>query len=213
MKCRDDPLATAWIDYLNNGLRLFDRSVASLQYLIDETTRSLATLLFSDGAEALANLTARSAGEQGLIEREVRAIDQQDALDSPTDLLDSLSDVDGDWRSIAADTAIWIEKTLQFARTEERLEGHSDSGEAAPFRYRYSTSNRHTLIPLTTFLAHCGSSVNLFSSPQFGRTIRTIPYSFRRRTVLTRRARSAGIGDWGQSRRAKKRGGKKERGN
>jgi ATP-dependent helicase HepA len=196
LQCRDDPLANSWFDYLNTCLKLFDRSIASLQYLLNETTRGLAASLFSDGAEALADLISHSVGEQGLIEREVRAIDQQDALDSlgspPTDLLDNISDVDDDWRSIAADTAIWIEKTLQFTRTEERLE--RDSDDAAPFRYRYSTSNRHTLIPLATYVAHCRPAIDLNSRPHHGRVIHTIPYSFRRRTALARRARNAGVG-------------------
>ena len=81
LQCRDDPLANFWFNYLNTFLKLFDRSIASLQYLLDETTRKLAASLFSDGAEALADLISLSAGEEGLIEREVRAIDQQDALD------------------------------------------------------------------------------------------------------------------------------------
>lgn len=179
LQCQDDPLGCAWIAYLNTGLKLFDRSVASLQYLIAETTRGLAFSLFSEGAEGLADLTARSAGEQGIIEREIRAIDQQDALDSlgapPTDLLDELSDVDDKWRSIGMDTAIWVEQTLQFTRAEERFDLRSDRGEAAPFRYCYSTSNRHTLIPLATFMAYCKATIDQISRPQHGRTIRTIP--------------------------------------
>src|SRR5690606_783983 len=100
-----------------------DRSVASLQYLIEQTVRDIARALFTDGAEALADLTESSAGEQGLIEREIKSIDQQDALDAlgtpPTDLVDELSELDEDWQSIASDTAIWLEQTLQFGRADE----------------------------------------------------------------------------------------------
>ena len=68
------------------------------------------------------------------------------------------------------------------------------SDEAALFRYCYSTSNHHTLIPLATYVAHCRPAIDLSSRVHHGRTIRTIPYSFRRRTALGRRARAAGVG-------------------
>ena len=104
--CHDDPIEAAWIDYLNSGLRVFDRSVASLQYLIEDTTRTLAGSLFAEGPEALNDLTKEGAGEDGMIECEMRDIDQQDALDAlgtpAGDLLEALTLVDDDWRAIEA---------------------------------------------------------------------------------------------------------------
>lgn len=197
LACEDDPLELAWVEYLDAALKVFDRSVASLQYLIEQTVRDIARALFTDGAEALVDLTATSAGEQGLIEREIKSIDQQDALDAlgapPTDLLDELSEVDEDWQSLASDTAIWLEQTLQFARADE-ARVVAGAGAASPFRYVYSTSNRHTLIALPTFMAQCADALDLQLGPRLARTIRTIPYTFRRRTALNRAARSAGVG-------------------
>ncbi|OHV85442.1 hypothetical protein LCM4579_01245 [Ensifer sp. LCM 4579] len=196
LACEDDPLEMAWVGYLDTALKVFDRSVASLQYLIEQTVRDITRALFTDGAEALADLTASSAGEQGLIEREIKTIDQQDALDAlgtpPTDLVDELSEVDEDWQSLASDTTIWLEQTLQFGRADEaRLV--AGAGASAPFRYVYSTSNRHTLIPLPTFMAQCAEALDLQLGPRLGRTIRTIPYTFRRRTALSRAARANGV--------------------
>src|SRR5204863_127558 len=70
LACRDNPFETAWIDYLDTALRVFDRSIASLQYLIEDATRSLGVSLFMEGAEAIFDLTTASAGEEGTIERE-----------------------------------------------------------------------------------------------------------------------------------------------
>ncbi|WP_325065498.1 protein DpdE [Sphingomonas paucimobilis] len=197
LACEDDPLEMAWVGYLDTALRVFDRSVASLQYLIEQTVRDIARALFTDGAEALADLTESSAGEQGLIEREIKSIDQQDALDAlgtpPTDLVDELSELDEDWQSIASDTAIWLEQTLQFGRADE-AGPVAAAGMAAPFRYVYSTSNRHTLIPLPAFMAQCAEALDLRPGPRLGRAIRTIPYTFRRRTALNRAARVNGVG-------------------
>jgi ATP-dependent helicase HepA len=195
LACEDDPLEIAWAAYVDNALKVFDRSVASLQYLIEQTVRGIARALFTDGAEALVDLTSDSLGEQGLIEREIKAIDQQDALDAlgapPTDLVDELSDVDEDWQALASDTALWLEQMLQFERVDEP--GASD-GPSPPFRYVYSTSNRHTLIPLPAFMAHCADALDLGQNARGGRSIRTIPYSFRRRTALGRGARAGGVG-------------------
>lgn len=195
LACEDDPLEIAWVTYADSALRVFDRSVASLQYLIEQTVRGIARALFTDGAEALIDLTNDSVGEQGLIEREIKAIDQQDALDAlgapPTDLVDDLSDVDEDWQTLASDTALWLEQILQFGRADEQ--GGSD-GLSRPFRYVYSTSNRHTLVPLPVFMAHCADALDLDLNSRSRRSIRTIPYTFRRRTALSRGPRASGVG-------------------
>jgi ATP-dependent helicase HepA len=161
--CLDNPIEGAWISYLNEALRVFDRSIASLQYLIEETSRGLGSAIFADGVEALHDLTDAGAGEDGLINREMRNIDQQDALDAlgvpSNDMLDALCDVDEDWEELEQVAAAWIEQTLQFLRIREQAEP-GDAKGATPFRYRYATSGRHTLIPLETFYANCKSSID-----------------------------------------------------
>ena len=197
LACEDDPVEIAWVGYLDSALKVFDRSIASLQYLIEQMVHGIARPLFIDGAEALNELTKSSAGEQGLIEREIKAIDQQDALDSlgapPTSFVDQLCDVDEDWQSLASDTAIWLEQTLQFGRSNEP-QLIAGAGLAAPFRYVYSTSNRHTLVALPTFVACCADALDLAVGSRLGRSIRTIPYTFRRRTALNSAARARGVG-------------------
>ncbi|WP_337739382.1 protein DpdE (plasmid) [Agrobacterium vitis] len=197
LACEDDPLEVAWIGYLDTALRVFDRSVASLQYLIEQTLREIARALFTDGAEAITDLTASGAGDQGSIEREIKSMDQQDALDAlgapPTDMIDEISEVDEDWQSIASDTAAWLDQTLQFGRADEaRL--LAGTGAAAPFRYVYSTSNPQTLISLPAFMTQCADALDLVLGSRGGRTVRTIPYTFRRRTALSHAARANGVG-------------------
>lgn len=194
LNCLDNPIEGAWIDYLNRALRVFDRSIASLQYLIEETSRGLALAILSDGVEALQDLTNQGAGEDGLIDQEMRNIDKQDALDAlgapSSDMLDALSDVDEDWEDLEQAAAGWIEQTLQFVRLRDPSETGSPKG-ATPFRYRYSTSGQHTLIPLETFYANCKSSVDRSTAAVLSRMVRTVPMSFRRRTTLGRLGRAA----------------------
>ncbi|WP_259967265.1 protein DpdE [Leisingera caerulea] len=195
LACEDDPMEIAWVTYVDSALKVFDRSVASLQYLIEHTVQGIARALFLEGVEALVDLTNDSVGEQGLIEREIKAIDQQDSLDAlgapPSDFVDELSDVDDDWQALTSDTVLWLEQMLQFGRNDEQAESN---GPSAPFRYVYSTSKQRTLIPLPAFMAHCAGALDLDLTGRRGRSIRTIPYTFRRRTALSRKARANGVG-------------------
>ncbi len=193
--CEDDPIELAWVAYVDTALKVFDRSVASLQYLIEQAVGGIERSLLMDGVEALVELTTDSAGEQGLIERELKAIDQQDALDAlgapPDDLVDELTVVDDEWQAIASNTMNWLEGMLQFRRIDEQSASDVPS---QPFRYVYSMENRRTLVPLPTFMAHCSGALDLDLNGRRGRSIRTIPYTFRRRTALSRSARAGGVG-------------------
>jgi ATP-dependent helicase HepA len=193
LNCLDNPIEGAWISYLDKALRVFDRSIASLQYLIEETTRGLRLEILTQGVEALLDLTEVGAGDDGLIEREMRNIDQQDALDSlgvpSTEILDALCDIDDDWENWEEVAAELIEQMLQFARIQGQAEVGSPKG-ATPFRYRYATSGRHTLIPLETFYTNCKSSVDVSTAAVLSRTVRTVPVTFRRRTALSRLGRA-----------------------
>jgi ATP-dependent helicase HepA len=195
LNCVDNPLEGAWIAYLDLGLRVFDRSIASLQYLIEETTRGLGAAIFVEGTEAITDLTEKSAGEAGSIDLEMRNIDQQDSLDAlglpSSDMLDLLTDVDEDWEQMEQDASAWIEQTLQFARISEPMDITSPR-EARSFRYRYTTKGQHTLVPLDTFYSNCKSSVDRTSVATINKMIRTVPMSYRRRTALGSLGRSIG---------------------
>jgi ATP-dependent helicase HepA len=154
--------------------------------------REIAPLLIWEGPEAFEDLTVKSRGESGLIETEIRNVDQQDALDSlgtpPSEQMDLLSEVDEDWRSIESATTPWIETALQFRR---RGEGDGAGTLDGVLRYRYSTDQQHTLVPLATFFANCHDALEAPAS-RSGRSIQTTPSTFRRRTALSRQGRAIG---------------------
>jgi hypothetical protein len=78
-----------------------------------------------------------------------------DALGAPSShFVDALSEVDEDWRTLGHDAVGWIETALLFQRARERPVPAGDGAET-PFRYSYSTQQRHTLVPLEAFFAHC----------------------------------------------------------
>ena len=191
--CRDDPQEIAWARYLNEALRVFDRSIASLQYLIEQTARDLPALLLAEGAEGVLDLLEQDKGEDGRIAREIKSINQQDALDAlgvpPCETLDALSDLDDDWRQIEIDVGGWIQTTLMFGRSNEPP-GPGTALPGGTFRYRYQTGAQHTLLPLEAFYQRCQPAIDLEVRVVRSRDVWTVPYSYRRPSVLARQGRS-----------------------
>jgi hypothetical protein len=65
----DDLFRAAWAELLAEGLGVFDRSIASLQYLIDDLMREVRASLLVQGAEAIQSLTERLSGPNGFVAR------------------------------------------------------------------------------------------------------------------------------------------------
>jgi ATP-dependent helicase HepA len=189
LRCVDNPYEAAWIEYVSAALRIFDRSVASLQYLIDATMRSLSKELLTEGARAFADLTERSIGDHGEVERERKAIERQEDLDAlvapSAEQYDALFDIESAWRSIAEDCSAWLEGMLQFDRVPiERGAGDM----SALFRYSYAYGARHTLMPLQTFHDACSEALAI--DPIETMRVQTFPFSYRRQTTLNRKGRA-----------------------
>lgn len=193
--CEDDAVEAAWARYLNEGLQVFDRSIASLQYLIEKTVQDLPAALLADGAEGLLDLLARDEGDNGRIAGEIRSINQQDALDAlgapPSDRLDALTDLDDEWRDIEADLGGWIQTTLMFGRSAEPP-GEAPSAPGAAFRYRYMTGAQHTLLPLDAFFRHCEPAIDRNVRVPWAHDVWTTPYTYRRPSALSRQGRAVG---------------------
>lgn len=156
--CDDDSYSEAWASYLENGLMLFDRSVASLQYVIEEEMRKLTHSIFLEGIDALRTMTKKTGGESGTAARELRRIDDQDALDAlalpdESEAFEMMADVDSDWRGIAEATKSWLVEVLQTGVESENSARTSQFG-FSPFRLCFSYGDRGpaSLIPLRRIL-------------------------------------------------------------
>ena len=153
------PLQMAWFRILDDGLGVFDRSISSLQYLVEMEIGAVARSLVYKGAEGLDSLRDRLAGPSGEAARELRLLDQQDALDQlspvPEQELDDLFNADADWREIREAMTYWIEETLLFDKVK-LPQPNGDLSVDAPFRFHYcppdAGAGRPTLIPLSEFL-------------------------------------------------------------
>lgn len=193
---QDSALQNAWFAVLDRGLGVFHRSISSLQYLVEAEMSELHTGLVHGGVEALDFLRDRLAGSTGLVAHELKQIDQQDALDELSPVVESdladLFDADDDWKNIRSAMLSWIEEALLFARVNEPTPANIKLTDE-PFRLHYCSpdgdTNQPTLIPSSGFIEDFLGAID-FDAPR-SRAARPISYAFaaHRVTAVRRRIR------------------------
>lgn len=147
-----------WYSLIADALGVFDRSISSLQYLVESELQSLIESVFAEGIDALIALTNRLVGPKGAVAEELKLIDEQDALDELMPLAEvdfgDIFDVDDDWKEIRRATTYWSTETLLFQEICEPL-GVSNPPIDPPFRFCYKVPGHGgtaTLIAFTGFL-------------------------------------------------------------
>lgn len=147
-----------WYVVLDSALGVFDRSISSLQYLVESELKSLSELVFAEGIDALIAMSVRLGGTKGTVSQELQLIDQQDALDELMPLADDdlgdVFDVDAEWKSMRRSAVYWANDTLLFNLIPETSRAESSSTDPA-FRFGYQVpgqGGQATLIALSGFL-------------------------------------------------------------
>lgn len=190
------PLQMAWFSILNDGLGVFNRSISSLQYLVEAEVSSLARSLIHQGAEGFDALLERLAGTSGAVVRELRLIDQQDALDQlspvPEQELDELFDADADWKEIRDAMTYWITETLLFDKVQlPRPNGKPSVDD--PFRFHYCSpdggAGQPTLIPLSEFIDEFLGAIDFEAPGSRSTRPQSYPYVAHRPTAVKQRVR------------------------
>lgn len=191
----------AWHSLLNDGLGVFSRSISSLQYLVEEEFEELRGKFFSDGIEAMLDLTTKLSGPEGLVAKELKLINQQDGLDELSPLgdadIENITDVDSDWRSIRQDAMYWIVDTLLFEQTLETSTSLQKATDP-PFRLKYRTPGSGgpaTLIPLSGFLDDFLGVIDYNQRRSNSRTPLSYVHSAHRTTAVKRGLRLLRFGD------------------
>ena len=136
-----------WHECLLNGVRVFHRSVAPLQYALAEAVTRIKSNLLRDGVDTIDRETTTL---RSVLDKELEKIQAQEALDA----IDAANESDGDFFSaiVAADERIsdtcecalnaWVKDRLRFALYDE--------GNGIK-RYVYDL-RRPTLVPLSNAL-------------------------------------------------------------
>lgn len=163
----DEPYSCAWQRCLNEDIGVFSRSVASLQYLLEDHLQLLARESFELGLDAFAQLSARLRDEESGLEREFERIRHQENLDAleadpaVREQFDALEEVDLEHEALQQELEAWLVSRLQFKRRIEDEFGHR-------VRYRYLTGGHHrTLVPLDDWLRFFSPSLDSASTHNF----------------------------------------------
>lgn len=190
----DDPFRAAWAELLAEGLGVFDRSITSLQYLIDDLMRELRASLLTEGVEAVQSLTTRLSGSDGFVAREFRQIDEMDALDAlaepSQESLENLFEVDDEWRDFQGHVEKWLLGTLLMDRVAGEDAVRSIPGQEV---FRFAFDRSRTLIPLDTFVTAFQGVLDGSAPGGSSRRPLTFPYTYRRQTAAGRRGMNLGV--------------------
>lgn len=138
----EDSPHDAWYQLLKDGFGIFHRSIASLQFYVDEKLPELEAALFQSGASGLLE---KIPAIQQEIEREQVKISEQNALDeidardeNATEYFQNLDDFDACHQEIKRATEGWICEALHFKQID-------DPNLAKVARYQ---PTKRTLIPI-----------------------------------------------------------------
>lgn len=195
----DSMVQRLWLGVLAEGWGIFDRSISSLQYIVEAELIGLPEMLFRDGCEALRDLQERLHGQNGLAATELRRIDQQDALDElapvSEETIDSLLDVDFEWKEIQRAMQYWIADTLCFEKVPELVKGQVTD---VPVRFQYcppGKAGQATLIPLSGFLDDFMGAIDYAAPGGSSARPRSHIHTSHRKTAVNRGLRLLRYGD------------------
>lgn len=190
-----------WYDILAEALGVFDRSISSLQYLIEEELLQLRTNLFDNGIEALSDLHSKLSGSSGMVAKELKLIDQQDSLDELSPLsewdTEAILDADSEWKEIRDSFFAWVVDSLMFNKIREHIPAAQNSIDP-PFRFQYRTPGEGgvaTLIPLSKFMDDFLGVIDFGPRRSTSRTPLTYSHATHRVTAVKRGVRILRYGD------------------
>lgn len=195
--CESDLAEMAWAACLAEGLQVFSASMASLQYLVEETLRNAIQDWCNEGVDGLLRWKDQLAGPTGWATRERRRIDQQDSLDAMGDPqseeFDQLEEVDADWRPWRDAFDGFALGTLRFRSRNEPWTGKLPEGERV-FRLNYVRENNHqTLLSLPEFVSQFLGTIDMEARHSTARSPLTYPYAFNRHTVMSKEGQSRAL--------------------
>lgn len=195
--CKSDLTEMAWVACLAEGLQVFSASIASLQYLVEETLRGAIQDWYNEGANGLLRWKDQLAGPKGWAAREQRRIDQQDSLDAmgdpQSDEFEQLEEVDAEWRPWRDAFDDFALRTLNFRSRNEPWAGRLLEGERV-FRLNYVRENNHqTLLSLPEFVSKFLGTIDTEARHSSVRSPLTYPYAFSRHTVMSKEGQSRAL--------------------
>lgn len=190
-----DDLQNQWLTILNDVFDVFEESISSLQYLIDEELQLLSANLYALGEESMMQLSERLAGDNGRLALEKQRIEMQEVLlQIDGDIVEAqeyasaLAEIDDTEDAFSQSAHTLFIKAFKFERVPD--EQHS-----AVFRYRFNPGSWETgtLINPQRLQKHCLLGFDLDQSA--GNAPMTWPLSYNRANTSQGGIRPARLGE------------------
>jgi ATP-dependent helicase HepA len=197
-------LQKVWFQTLDAALQVFNRSVASLQYVIEAEFSRGWTDFVDSGCEALQDMLARLSGPTGRIEAELKRVSSQSDLDSfdydpkrDVQFVDELLRLDIKSAALRDAADGWIKSRLHFD-----WRGENDPKDSV-FRYQFCRRNdsrshsrvNDTLLSLADFNRSLHHSFEMAEDSPVEVLYESVPLTFDRQISQRRFARLARVGD------------------
>jgi ATP-dependent helicase HepA len=138
----ENSLHETWYQYLREGLRIFNSSIASLQFFIDRKMIQVLKQFYIEGIQAIQETLGNISNE---IENEKVQIGEQNALDEMeannpdgAQFYESLIKYEHEFDEIENGLDPWITKALQFDKHSTGMPG---------FTFKYTPNQNRTLVP------------------------------------------------------------------
>jgi ATP-dependent helicase HepA len=143
----------AWAECLDLGFGVFEQSIASLQYLVDEQMKTIRRDLLIEGVPDLPSAKDRLGGENGAVHQELRRIQILDELDA----IEVSEERDQDFADRLKLAELrnkdkWKESTHQFMVGQLRFGDWGASGPDDPIRrywFQRPKQGHQTLMPVS----------------------------------------------------------------
>lgn len=145
----------AWLECLSEAYRVFSRSIAALQYVVEDEMRNMSSAVLTDGESAFRESINRLGGDHGILQKELRAIRAQDELDSIDvitncdggDLTSNIEALEEYSATLQAPVEAWLGEKLNFVRVGET----SPIDTVARYHYVRDGNYRPTLMSSRDF--------------------------------------------------------------
>lgn len=173
-----DGLFRRWLDLLDTSVGVFNQTVASLQYVLEEHLDKTWQAVARSGDEELLVCAKQLSGEGGLLDRERRRVKVQEellALDEDVakarDFAEKISEADEIAEEQIGRMCAWMTRGLNF-----RLEGDLQQQFRLGFGLDPAERGGRTLVDVKTFIEGCITGID----PESGNPPYTAPMSFLR---------------------------------
>jgi ATP-dependent helicase HepA len=201
--CGGSHIHKRWFELLDTALKVFNRSIASLQYVIEESMRRVWAEFLDAGADAFTDACDRLGGDDGVVSVEfkrVRAQDELDAYDIDQFTQELADDLESNDRKLSREAprvfTNWAICNLRFRRTGE--ERSRDEVFTYEFTRRIDVGRRpygtDTLMPVDDFRRLFRDSIDDVEVQLPIRFI-TVPFTFDRVAAQKRSCRLLRVGD------------------